>query len=438
MTQQPAAPTPPRLVPLTPADAGRIKTLEETVWFEISPGVTPEQWVETLDFTHAAGVETDDPPRLAAPAGTPLVGLYAAFDMQVTVPGPHATPTRRPMSGLSWVGVHPDHRRRGILRQLMRHHLHGVHEAGQAAVAGLWAAETGIYGRFGYGTASFDVLLELPRGADLTVPPELTEAATSVRTHMVPVDSDEATAALHALHLAAAEGQPGAVTRPETVRRGWFRETPKARGTKEPRQVLFATRDGDPVGYAVFRRESQWSDYSVPGGTLRVAELAAVDQAALLALVTRLIDFDLTSKVILRSRGVEDPVLWWAGGPRSTTARITDALWLRVVDVPRALGERGYAAAADLVLEVTDDLCPWNARCWRLTTGADGVGRCLPSEDRPDVHLPVQALGASYAGGRSLVSQAAVGVLSETRPGAIVELSRAMRGDTEPQGTIGF
>ena len=442
MTSQtsPGAPTGHRLVPLTPADAARMTRLIESAFFEIAPGMTPEQMVATFAYYRSSGVETDDPAPVGRPADAPrpLAGMYCAYDMQVTVPGPGAEHVRVPMSGLSWVSVDPDQRRKGILRSLMQHHLHGLHDDGAAAVAGLWAAEVGIYGRFGYGTASHNMMLDLGRGTELTAPPQLVEEASRVRTHMVPADSEEATAALHRVHLAGAVRQLGAVTRGEDIRREWFRDAPKARGAKEPLHVLFATRDGEPTAYATMRRESDWSDHDSPQGKVRVGEISATDTASLFALVKRLVDFDLTGTVSLRGRGVDDPVLWWAGGPRSTAAKVTDALWLRLVDVDRALSARGYAAPVDLVLDVSDATCPWNSRRWRLTVGADGTGTCTPTEDPADLSLPVEVLGAAYAGGRSVASQAAAGWVRELTPGAVTALSRAMRGDSEPLGTIGF
>lgn len=436
-----AKPEPPatHLVGLTAEDAERIKTLEDIVWFEVAPGLTAQDYVETLDWGRSRGVETAGPAPLGTPDGAPrpLVGIYSAYDMAVTVPGPGSGLTRVPMSGLTWVGVHPDHRRRGILRQMMTDHLHRLHDTGDAAVAGLHAAEVAIYGRFGYGTASLDVMLTLSRGTELGVSPDLDAAAAQVSTHFVAADSAEAADALHRAHLRSAEHTLGAVTRGDDVARSWFRDHPSARQDKEPLQVMFAQRGGELTGYAVFRRTAKWEN-NQPEGEVSVRELGASDPASLLALTRRLVDLDLTSTVKLWSRSTDDPILWWAGGPRTARLKAADALWIRLVDVEAALTARGYGAPVDVVLEVVDELCPWNARHWRLTAGADGTGRCLPSEDEPDLRLPVQALGAAYLGGRSIAAQAGAGVVGELRPGAVHELSRAMRAGVEPVGAIGF
>lgn len=413
--------------------------LEHLVWFEVAPGVSTEEALAELDFERTRGAELVTPtPRVGASAGTPapLAGMYASWAMAVTAPGPHGSLVRLPMNGLTWVGVHPDQRRRGVLRQMMTAHLHTAHDEGEA-VAGLQAAEVGIYGRFGYGAASLDVTLTLGRGASLDAGAALASAADQVTTHIVPAGTPEAMKVIQRAHLRAAEHTLGAVTRTDAMAAVWFRDFPVARGSKEPMQVLFATRGEDVCGYALFRRSPKW-EHGVPGGEVTVREMGATDTAALLALARRVVDFDLTGTVTLDGRGIDDPLLWWAGGPRSAGLRAGDSLWVRLVDVDKAMTARGYSTAVDLVLDVLDPVCPWNQRRWRLTAGADGVGRCLPTDDAPDVRLPVAALGAAYLGSRPIAGQAAAGTVTELRPGAAAELSRAMRADVEPVAAIGF
>lgn len=432
-----------RLIDLTPEDFTRVQELDTTVWFEVVPGTRPEELVNHLDLRHARALERTGPPLPGEPARdrAPLVGIYSAYDMHLTVPAPDDGLRTVPMDGLTWVGVHPDARRQGMLTRMMRDHLHRVHDRGEAAVAGLHASEPAIYGRYGYGAASLDVKLVLSRGQELRVPDELAAAAETVDTHLVTLPTPEGAAALHEAHRACAAASVGAVTRPDAFAGSWFRDVPKARGSKEPRRLLLARRDGVPTGYAVLRRESRWED-ETPRSTVDVAELGATDHASLLALVRRLVDLDLTTKVALWGRSVDDPVLWWSGGPRSVGVRAIDSLWLRLVDVPRALTGRGYAVSSplDLVLEVVDDLCPWNAGRWRFTVDASGSATCERAADgaEADVILPVAALGAAYAGGRTVAAQVPTLGVRELRAGAVGRLSRAMRADTEPVGAIGF
>ena len=80
--------------------------------------------------------------------GDALVGGAGAFPLELTVPGGVL-----PTCGTTVVGVLPSHRRRGILRELMRAQLDDVTERGEA-LAALWASEAPIYGRFGFGVAT--------------------------------------------------------------------------------------------------------------------------------------------------------------------------------------------------------------------------------------------------------------------------------------------
>lgn len=429
-----------RSVTLSPDDAERMMTLEHLVWFEVAPGVSTAEGIDTFDFERGGAIEVDPPDGIGtAPNDVPpLVGIYGAYDMALSAPGPGGSVATVAMNGLTWVGVHPDHRRRGILRSMMTEHLHGIHDRGDAALATLWAAEVGIYGRFGYGPASLEVMFTVSTGTELTAPAHIAAAAKGITTHMAPAHTEAASAAIHTVQVAAAQHNLGSITRPEAIAGVWFRDTPKARAEKEPRQVVFAVRDGEPVAYAVIRRTSKWDDHNNAEGEMTVGEMGAVDSAALHALVTRLLSFDLISKVKVYSRSTDDPLLWWIGGPRTTTTSITDGLWVRLVDVPRALTERGYGAACDLVIDVTDDTCEWNAGHWHLVVGEDGRGRCEATDAPADLELDVAVLGSAYLGGRSIASLAQAGFAVEHTAGSLGRLSRAMRADVEPLGTFGF
>jgi GNAT superfamily N-acetyltransferase len=77
------------------------------------------------------------------------VGGLGAIPFQLTVPG-----GRVPAAGVTIAGVLPTHRRRGLLRSMMRALLDAGHARGEP-VAYLWATEGTIYGRFDFGLASF-------------------------------------------------------------------------------------------------------------------------------------------------------------------------------------------------------------------------------------------------------------------------------------------
>lgn len=415
------------IVPLTPADRQRLLNVDLAAFF-FDPNAYPADIITShFDWTRTFGATREDTAELA--------GIYTSYDMAVTAPGPLDTLTQVPMAGLSWVSVHPDHRRRGVLREMITHHFAQLHEQGEA-LSGLGAAEVPIYGRFGYGISSVELMLKLERSALFTAP-SLDDAAGRVTTRFVAADSDDTARLVHELHLRCANSTLGAVSRPEQMARPLFVDLPLTRQGREPWQVLLAHIDGQPAGYAVFSREPKWKDGRAEG-TVTVRELAATDPAPLLALTRRLVDFDLTASITIGGRGADDPLLWWAGGPRAVGVTGSDSLWLRLIDVGTAMTVRGYSSACHVVLDVVDSVCTWNQRAWRLTVDLDGKATCLPTSDDADVRLPVQALGAAYLGSRSLAAQAHQGLVTELTPGSLRQLSRAMSCDREPAGAIEF
>ena len=65
--------------------------------------------------------------------------------------------------GVSFVAVLPNYRRRGIMSGMLRHLLADIADRGEP-LAALFASEPEIYGRFGFGCASEDLRLTIPRG----------------------------------------------------------------------------------------------------------------------------------------------------------------------------------------------------------------------------------------------------------------------------------
>ncbi len=415
------------IVPLTAADRERLLSVDLAAFF-FDPNAYPADVVTShFDWTRTFGATREGSDQLA--------GVYTSYDMAVTAPGPLDTLAQVPMAGLSWVSVHPDHRRRGVLRGMISHHFARLHEQG-AALSGLHAAEVQIYGRFGYGISSADLELELERGTVFTAP-SLEAAAGRVTTRITAADSDDAASAIHDLHLRCARQTLGAVSRPERMARPLLVDLPLSRQGREPWQLLLAELDGQPAGYAIFSREAKFEEWR-PKGKVTVRERAAADPATMLALARRLVDFDLTASITIPGAGADDPLLWWAGGPRGMGVKTFDSLWLRLVDVGEALSARGYSSPCDVVLGVLDPVCPWNQRSWRLVVDPSGVATCTPTTDEADLHLPVQSLGAAYLGSRSIAAQARQGLVTEVTSGSVSLLSRAMSRDLAPAAAIEF
>lgn len=406
-------------------DAERFMRTDTVVWFqEVLPASAEEQLLGLpADLRFAAEVEGPSDP-------TTYPGVYGVYPLELAVPGDRLVPC----AGLTWVGVHPDHRRRGVLTAMLRHHLEHVRDTPGTHVSALHASEPAIYGRYGYGLASLELPITLSRGTTLRAP-GLDDAAAAVTTRMATTSDPGTAQRMHAAHRAhpdegAIVGAPAYYERICQSFPEWLRD-------REPWRVLFAQRDGQDVGFAVFRREQKWES-ARPNGTLSVFVLVGAP-ATRLALLRRLLDFDLVGSVTLRTGSADDPVLAWVGGPRSTSSVETyDSLWVRLVDLPEALAARTWSAPCDTVVDVTDTHAPWNAGRWRIHADADGAAVVERTDADADLRLSVEALGAAYLGGGNLVALARAGLVTEARHGAASALWRALRTDVAPGASMMF
>ena len=387
------------------------------------PGPGTQASGATLEWDRVFGASVDGDVGLA--------GIYAVYSLGLSVPhGPGARVT--PVAGLSWVGVHPGHRRKGVASAMLRHHLHGLHESGAEPVSGLRASEPAIYGRFGYGQATAGLQLTVPHGAALREVP----GAETVTVGWLTADAHRDGDLVEALHEQGRRQRPGLLARSPLLRATWLVDDPARRAGREPLRLLVAARDGEHTGYAVLRRSGQW-DRTRFVGTASVVELVALDPPTARALWGVLVDLDLMGTLTTPSLAADDPLLSLLVDVRSTAPVLSDDLWLRLVDVDRALTARGYAHDVDVVIGVTDALCPWNARRWHLTAGPDGAA-CVPTSDPAQLQLDVRELASAYLGGTSLAALAAAGLAREERSGAVAHLSSALRSALQPVSPMGF
>ncbi|WP_327306751.1 GNAT family N-acetyltransferase [Streptomyces sp. NBC_01298] len=360
--------------------------------------------------------------------GETCVATAGAFSFRLSVPGGALVPA----AGVTMVGVSPTHRRRGVLSSLMRRQLDDV-RAGGEPIAVLTASEPVIYGRFGYGTAAYSMSVEIDKTrVRLTVPP----GTDDVRLRLA--DPRKALADCERVYAALLAGRPGMPARQP----GWELQAlldPEAsRNGASPLRCVVAERaDGEVVGYARYRVKPEW-DLTGSDGRVDVADLDALDPAAYAALWRYVCSIDLTWTVRAVKRPADDAVLHLVTDVRRSRARLRDSLHVRLVDLPAALTARAYGAPLDVVLEVEDAFCPWNAGRWRLTAGADGAATCTRTEAPADLEVSVRELGAAYLGGVTLNSLAAAGLVREVRPGALARTSRAFAGDVAPWLPHGF
>jgi len=220
----------------------------------------------------------------------------------------------------------------------MRCQLDDLHARG-VPLAGLGASEAGIYGRFGYGAATWDSSWRLARGAARGL------ADGDDGCYLDMIGARQARELLPAVHEQARRGQVGDV---RTYPGRWH----DLAGDGAPPGTLFLLcrdYDGHPAGYAIYRiqREERYT----ADATVIVDHLIALTGAAYRRLWAHLANLDLTSQVIASGRPEHEPLRWALADSRQLTVTgVHDHLWLRLIDLPEALSRRRYAAEGSLIM----------------------------------------------------------------------------------------
>lgn len=347
-----------------------------------------------------------------------LVGHSACLSHVLTIPGGTV-----PAAGVTWVGVQPSHRRRGVMSALLRRQLTELAEQ-REPVATLWAAEPAIYGRFGFGVASRRLVVTAPAGTALAGDPPRARRLALADVPDVLEDCQQVYETLR-------PQLPGMVTRSVEAWKESSHDDPADRSGASPLRCAVAYDElGRPDGYVWFRTQPKWED-GTPHGTVHVHELLAGSADAARMLLGVVLDLDLMTSTHLWNLTLDDRLLALTEHTARLRVGVLDQLWARLVRVDDALSARAYGGAIDMVLDVTDETLPHNAGRWRLAADATGA-EVSRTRAAPDLHIDVRTLSGAYLGDDALVRATLAGLLEEHTPGSAEALARAMRGDRAP------
>ncbi|MEV7180209.1 GNAT family N-acetyltransferase [Kitasatospora sp. NPDC093679] len=348
-----------------------------------------------------AALEMDRNLMAVAADGRP-VGTAGAYSFELTLPGAVLAPT----AGVTGVGVLPSHRRRGVLTAMMRHQLTDLRERGEF-LSVLLASEAVIYRRFGYGPATYTARLTVPCHRSALAAPRARGAAGPATGSIEVVRRAECGEILEGVYDRYRRAQPGALSRPS---RWWSAGAGQPPISPAPRYVaVHRDSDGVPDGYASYALGES--------GTLTVDEIIATDDAVETALAGFLLEHDLVERVLFKHVPTGHPLRWRFADFRAAEASgDTDWLWVRLLDVPRALTARGWFADGELVLDVDDPFLGEGDRY--LLTVRDGKAECAPTDREPDLSLDVGDLGSIYLGGTAPSTLVRAGHVRAHRPGA--------------------
>ena len=347
--------------------------------------------------------------------GERAIGGAGAFPFELTVPG-----GRVRAAGVTIVGVLPSHRRRGVLRAMMRAQLDACHQQGES-VAYLWASEDTIYTRFGYGVASLAVEIDVARERSAYQRP----ADAFGETRLVGLSEAEPLVAPVWERVAATT--PGMFARTSA----WW----QARALADPvwrrrgggeLQCVVLEMQGRAAAYALYRFTPAW-DRGINTGALDVVEALGDSPQSTRAIWRFLFDVDLAGHVRASLLPADHPLVLLMAEPRRLRQSLRDGLWVRLVDVGAALRARSYSAGDAVVIEVADEFCPWNGGRWRV-----GRGDVARTNDPADLAADVTALGSVYLGGFTWTHLARALRVTERRPGAAARADALFRHDIAP------
>jgi predicted acetyltransferase len=360
------------------------------------------RWERVLEAERTLAIR--DRGRIVAGAGV--------FSRRLAVPGGVV-----PVASVTLVGVRPTHRRRGLMSALMRRQLHDIHEGGREAVAVLWASEPVIYGRFGYGLGTHAAHLRVDSGSA-----RLRSTPDAQVDLLAPA---EALPAIRDVHEAVWPTIPGMIDRDGP----WWED--RIEDPEEHREGLQPLRAAVTDGaYALYAVRRLWNEDG-PNSEVVVLEALAATTEGEATIWNYLMGMDLTRRVSWELAPSDHPVMHMVVNAQHVKTTLGYGLWVRLVDVSRALAQRAYGEPFEVVLEVEDDVLPWNAGRWALRW--DGTtATCAATATPASLALSSTELGAAYLGGTRLETLARAGRVRELRPGTLAAASRAFAGDRAP------
>ncbi|OKJ16706.1 GNAT family N-acetyltransferase [Kitasatospora sp. CB01950] len=361
-------------------------------------------WWSALELDRGLLAVTDE--------GRPI-GTTCAYSFELTLPGGATVP----VPGISCVGVLPTHRRQGVLTAMKRRQLADLRERGEL-MAVLLASEAVIYRRFGYGPATYTRKLTVPRHRAALTPPRAGQEPAGTVELLRLGDCRELVEQIYDRYRRT---QPGAISRPP---RWWSRQAGHPPTAPTQRYIaLHRDADGTPNGYASYSLDDSLA--------MLVDEIITLDDAAYAALARCLLGHDLVTEVAFRHFPPGNPLRWQLTDFNAgAVTNDTDWLWVRLLDIPRALTARSWSADGELVLDVDDPFLGEHTR--HLLTVTDGRAECTPTDREPDLSMDVSDLGSIYLGGTTPGTLVRAGHIRAHHPDAAARADAMFRADREP------
>jgi predicted acetyltransferase len=311
-------------------------------------------------------------------------------------------------AGVTAVTTLPWHRRRGHLRRIMEHDFQRMHDADGPALAVLYASMAAIYQRFGYSIVSTHLRYTVePQHITFTTPRPLS-------------------------------GRMIGFSRDDYARVAPVYDDVFGYGREQPLTVAYE-EDGEVQGYLVYWSEMKEREAFQMGGTVTayVGEFIWRTPNAYQALWDHLRRIDLARQIACYRMPIDDPAKDLLLEPRLLHAMEMDGILARIVDVDRALSQRGYQAEGRIAFEVQDEMAPWNAGRWEMEVNAGEA--CVRRTDRsPELSMPVGTLASLLFGHFSASQATRMGRLDAHNPSALPVWDGLFRTMHPPACANGF
>jgi predicted acetyltransferase len=334
------------------------------------------------------------------------------------------------MGGVTAVGTLPQHRRKGLLRQVMGLGFQQMRERGQS-IAILWASMGAIYQRFGYGGASSSVGYSFdPRFAGFAFPQEPTGTVELM-------DKEEAYPFIKQLYIQFATPRNLHIHRSSIL---WNVGTLRPPKKDQPVYIgVYRNSDGEARGHIVYSTQNQERTEPGPSQVLNVSDFVWLDTDAFRGLWEYTRRHDLVGRVnISGAFGEDDPARDLLMEPRMLNRKVNDGIWMRIVDLEKAIPERPYGGRGALVFEIQgDSMCDWNEGTWEMETGGEST-EIRRSTRQPQLTMPINSLATLMAGYRSATHLARNGLIAAHDERALKVADDLFRTEYFPNCPNGF
>ncbi len=303
-----------------------------------------------------------------------------------------------PCNMITDVTVQATHRRQGLMNALVTTDLDEARERG-AVFSALTATDARIYSRFGFGVSATARSIELNTGPRFQM---VTKPSGQVVFADPGAIADERRAVFDQFH----RQQFWSV---ERANHYWVTGFDwKTQSKEDQRAAVHLDESGKPDGFAVF---------VVRDDHLLIRDLLGLNIAAELELLRILAHTEGHEKVLWpRCYNRRHPLTWALSDHRvAKTVSEYDTVWVRIMDVERALAMRAFDNDGHATIAVDDPMGQVSGTYALEVRG--GVAAVERTDAAPDVSLQLATLSALYSGLAHPMELAATGTIEGSREG---------------------